>query len=90
VKRVAERPFIPCRTIVALLSEYLEGSLPPGDAHDLEAHLAICPPCLDFLENLRTTRAAAGALREESIPDECRRRLRQFLAPRLRDGFRGS
>ena len=90
MKPAAARPFIPCRTIIALLSDYIDGSLPPGRARELEDHLAICPPCVEFVESLRTTRAAAGALREESIPAECRRRLRHFLASRLRDEPRGS
>jgi len=46
VKRAASRPFIPCREIIALLSDYIDGSLSPGRARDLEDHLAICPPCV--------------------------------------------
>jgi len=81
---VDARPFIPCREIIALLSEYIDGTLPAAQARDLEAHLAICPPCVDYLESLRATGAAAGRLREEAIPAECRRQLRDFLARRLR------
>jgi len=76
--------FIPCREIIALLSEYIDGSLPAERARALEDHLAICPPCIDFLESLRKTRGAAGTLREEAIPAECRRRLRDFLARNLK------
>jgi len=73
-----------CREMIALLSEYIDGALPPDRARGLEAHLAICDPCVAFLESLRKTRSAVGALREEDIPEDCRRALRSFLDDKVR------
>jgi anti-sigma factor RsiW len=75
--------WIPCRDIIALLTEYMEGALPRDSAAALEAHLALCPPCVEFLDSLNKTAAALRDLGEDAIPAECRQRLRDFLAREL-------
>jgi anti-sigma factor RsiW len=75
--------WIPCRDIIGLLTEYMEGALPPDTAAALEAHLTLCPPCVEFLDSLKKTAAAVADLREEDIPAECQERLRAFLAKEL-------
>ncbi len=47
-----------CMKMFAALSEYLDDELPARNCRDLEKHLADCPPCLAYLETLRTTAAA--------------------------------
>jgi hypothetical protein len=47
-----------------LLSNYLDGELPPGDARMLEAHLAACPVCTTLLAELRRVVARAQALED--------------------------
>lgn len=44
-----------CREVFALLSQYLDLELPPDSCREIEAHLAGCPPCIDFAESLRST-----------------------------------
>ena len=68
-----------CKEIIDLLSEYLEGDLAGGEAGDFEAHMADCPPCVDFLENLKHTRALVRGLRCDEVPPEVQRQLRTFL-----------
>lgn len=61
-----------CREIVEVITDYLEGTL-PGDARDrFEAHLAECPYCVSYLEQMRGTIEALGELHEESLDDETR------------------
>lgn len=44
-----------CQELVELVTHYLEGVLPPEDAARFEAHLAACPGCETYLEQMRST-----------------------------------
>jgi RNA polymerase sigma-70 factor (ECF subfamily) len=44
-----------CRDVFALLSEYLDRELTPQSCAEIEAHLAGCPPCIEFLDSLKRT-----------------------------------
>ena len=44
-----------CKQIFATLSEYLDLELPPEACREMKAHLAGCPPCIEFAESLRKT-----------------------------------
>ena len=44
-----------CKEVFAALSEYLDIELSPASCEELEAHLAGCPPCIEFVESLRKT-----------------------------------
>jgi RNA polymerase sigma-70 factor (ECF subfamily) len=44
-----------CREVFALLSDYLNLELPPEACAEVEAHIAGCPPCVEFAESLRKT-----------------------------------
>jgi anti-sigma factor RsiW len=50
-----------CRTLVELVTAYLEGELTAGERARFEAHLAGCPDCPTYLDQMRATvRALAG------------------------------
>lgn len=59
-----------CRQAVALMSDYLEGALSGRDRARLEAHLADCPHCTEYLAQLRATIEALGRATPEDLPDE--------------------
>jgi anti-sigma factor RsiW len=42
-----------CQAIFALLSEYLDGQLPPATCQELERHIQDCPPCVTFVNSLK-------------------------------------
>lgn len=65
-----------CRTLVELVTEYLEGALPERERAAIDAHLAECDGCTAYLEQMRTTIRVTGHLHEEQIPEEARRTLR--------------
>jgi len=44
-----------CREVFSLLSDYLNLELPPDACQEMEAHIAGCPPCIEFTESLRKT-----------------------------------
>jgi anti-sigma factor RsiW len=71
---------LPCQRVVELLTDLLESALPTDDALAVERHLASCQGCATYLEQLRDTIKATGALREEDVPAE-------VMAPLL-DAFR--
>lgn len=59
-----------CAELVELVTEYLEGTLAPADCRRFEAHLDDCAHCAEYLEQIRTTVALTGRLREDALrPD---------------------
>lgn len=64
-----------CQEVVELVTEYLEGAMEPENRDLFERHLAICPGCEAYLEQMRTTIELTGALREEDIAPEVLDRL---------------
>jgi anti-sigma factor RsiW len=64
-----------CTEEVEIMTEYLEGALPAAEAERLERHLAMCPGCTEYLEQMRTIASSLGGLTEESIPPAMREGL---------------
>jgi anti-sigma factor RsiW len=64
-----------CRELVEVITEYLEGTLPGQARERFDAHLAECPYCVSYLEQMRATIEALGELQEESLDDATREGL---------------
>ena len=64
-----------CREAVELVTDYLEGALSDKDRARFEAHLAACPHCHRYLEQMRITVAALGRIEPESLDSEVRDEL---------------
>ena len=56
-----------CRELVELVTDYLEGGLPAGERALLEAHLAECGHCVEYVAQMRRTIDTLGALTEWAI-----------------------
>jgi anti-sigma factor RsiW len=56
-----------CRELVELVTDYLEGRLPPIERSRLEAHLAECDGCGTYLRQMEQVLRAAGRLGEDSL-----------------------
>jgi anti-sigma factor RsiW len=54
------RDELACRDAVALMNDYLDGALDPRARSGLEAHLAGCPHCTEYLAQLRASIALTG------------------------------
>jgi anti-sigma factor RsiW len=65
-------PEMPCRELVELVTDYLEGRLHADDRARFEAHLADCPYCETYLDQMRQTIRVLGQLPEESLSPEAR------------------
>jgi anti-sigma factor RsiW len=66
---------ISCQEIVELVTDYLEGSLPRAELKAFEAHLAGCPHCTNYLDQMRQTLRITGRLTEEALAPELRSKL---------------
>lgn len=63
-------PEIICQQWVEMVTDYLEGALPSELQQAAERHLAACPHCREYLEQMRRTIAVSGHLRDEQVPDD--------------------
>lgn len=61
---------IACIELVELLTEYLEGALPPAEVAAIDEHLRDCDACLTYLQQMRATVDALGAVPTPTLPDE--------------------
>jgi anti-sigma factor RsiW len=59
-----------CREAVGLMTAYLDGALDAADRERLEAHLAECPHCSEYLAQLRVTIDALGKVDVDDLPDD--------------------
>jgi anti-sigma factor RsiW len=59
-----------CREAVELMTDYLDDVLPRADRARLEAHLAGCPHCSEYLAQLRVTIDALGRAAPEDLEPE--------------------
>ncbi|HEX3802150.1 MAG TPA: zf-HC2 domain-containing protein [Solirubrobacteraceae bacterium] len=57
---------IPCQLVVELVTDYLEGALSRRDRRRFEHHLAGCPHCTAYLQQMRETLRLTGRL----VPDD--------------------
>jgi predicted anti-sigma-YlaC factor YlaD len=64
-----------CRELVDVITDYIEGTLPEADRARFEAHLAECPYCRNYLDQMGETIRTLGALREESLSPQTRESL---------------
>jgi len=56
-----------CRQAVELVTDYLEGTLPPVWRRRFEAHLARCPDCPEYLAQIRATIALAASITPDDL-----------------------
>jgi len=50
------KPRMPtCHEVLDFLADYLDGSLPPEARAAFDRHLAVCPPCVAYLESYKAT-----------------------------------
>jgi anti-sigma factor RsiW len=66
---------IACIEVVEVVTDYLEGAMPPRKRRLVEQHLAGCDGCDAYLEQMRRTIETTGRLREEDVPPELEERL---------------
>jgi anti-sigma factor RsiW len=73
-----------CKEAIDVLADYIEVSLTPELAEELEQHLRDCAPCRVYLSTYRKTRELTGKVGRAPMPEEMKQRLHRFLLDRLR------
>jgi anti-sigma factor RsiW len=66
---------ITCQEVVELVTDYFDGALPSDGLDVFEQHLNFCEGCVWYVDQMRTTVATVGHVREEDVPRETRERL---------------
>jgi len=62
-----------CRELIEFLMAYVDDELEAGERETFDAHLAICPDCVAYLESYRLAKEAgrvAYAEPEGAVPDD--------------------
>jgi anti-sigma factor RsiW len=68
-----------CRELVELLIDFLDGELPDDRRRLLETHLALCEPCMAYLETYKVTIQLTRRLPDVPPPPELLVRLKAAL-----------
>jgi len=61
-----------CQEIVELVTDYLEGAMDAPLRASFDAHLAGCPHCTHYLEQMAATIRVAGSISAEDLSPELR------------------
>jgi anti-sigma factor RsiW len=64
-----------CREVVELVTNYLEGALPPDERERFEEHIARCSGCGVYVEQIRTTIQVLGRVPAGTLSPEAEREL---------------
>ena len=74
-----------CEELLALLNEYVEGTIDPAMCEDFEKHMAGCNPCQVVVDNIRKTITLYKEGRPYEMPVQFRERLHRVLRQRWKE-----
>jgi anti-sigma factor RsiW len=73
-----------CRELIELVTDYLEGALPPVDVARFERHIAGCDGCTTYLAQFRQVIRVTGTLTLDHVSADAEAELLQAFR-----GWRG-
>ena len=73
--RLALRRDLECQQAVELVTDYLEGTLSRRQRRRFEAHIAACPNCSAYLEQIQAVIATSGSITPEDLTPQAREDL---------------
>jgi anti-sigma factor RsiW len=75
-----------CQEMVEVVTNYLDGALPPDEGERFEHHISYCAGCRTYVEQMRETITQTSVVpREESLPPA----LREGIIAQFRNWRRG-
>ena len=74
-----------CEELLALLNEYVDGTVDPSVCDEFETHMAGCNPCQVVVDNIRKTITLYKGGQEVELPAECSQRLHALLRRRWKE-----
>ena len=69
-----------CQQLVELVSDYLDDRLDARAREQFEAHLAVCPDCREYVDQVRHTVRTLGRLPEDALSAAARDDLLRAFA----------
>jgi anti-sigma factor RsiW len=66
-----------CQELVELVTDYLDGALDEDTATRFEQHLALCPGCETYLNQMKETASLLGEIPVETLSEETQETLLQ-------------
>ncbi len=61
--------YITCKQLIDFIADYVSGDLSAPERMEFERHLAVCPPCVNYLKSYRDTiRLGKAAFAEPEAP----------------------
>ena len=73
-----------CEELLAMLNEYVDGTVDPAVCAEFEKHIADCNPCQVVVDNIRQTITLYQAGQPYELPVAFRERLHETLRERWR------
>jgi anti-sigma factor RsiW len=64
-----------CQDFVELVTDYLDGALDEETAIRFEQHMALCPGCDTYLDQMKTTASVLGQIPVETLSQQMRATL---------------
>lgn len=74
-----------CEELLALLNDYVDGTVDPAICEEFEAHMAGCNPCQVVVDNIRKTITLYKYGQPVQLPEPCRERLHAALRRRWQE-----
>ncbi len=78
-----------CKELVYLLGDYIDGSMEESLRRELDAHIAMCDSCTNFLATYDKTRILCRQVKLHEIPEEFRARLKSFVMAKAEERHKG-
>jgi anti-sigma factor RsiW len=75
-----------CQELVEMVTQYLEGAMPPDERAQFEDHLSRCRGCTAYIEQMRHTIQLTGKLSEETIAPKAREELLDLFRSWIKRG----
>jgi anti-sigma factor RsiW len=70
--RLTLRRDLECQQAVELVTDYLEGALSRRQRRRFEAHIAACPNCSAYLEQIQAVIATSGSITPDDLTSQAR------------------
>lgn len=74
-----------CQELLALLNEYVDGTVDPAICEEFEKHMAGCNPCQVVVDNIRKTITLYKEGRPCEMPLSFKERLHEVLRKRWKE-----
>lgn len=74
-----------CKDLLALLGDYVDGTVDPALGEEFERHMGGCTACQVVVDNIRKTIRVYCEGREMALPDGFQARLHQELRARWKE-----